>query len=280
MRRAQNRSWTAQEDDALRACMVVCPGSWTRLAELMKEAFPSVQPRSGKQCRERWINNLDPNVVTAPWTTTEDETILRFVAQNGSRWKTLERLFVGRTDTALKNRFNSLRRKAERRAVRSLEPREPDMSNAPINPIASRVSIDKTRCLFAQSDTAAFAVPLSSRPVVEAIAVHSKPPDYAVRVPQEQQHQSGTATIVREEAVEVVNVRGAHDQENMAACHTPCHVRCSPRPILSHNGMANLCASPLASKGQTPRQSPRVPTPHLPLTISHLTPPSRHSPLV
>lgn len=68
----------------------------------------SVLPnRTPKQCRERWFNNLDPNVVKTPWTPEEDELIFKNFIDIGTKWSVIAQLIPGRTDNSIKNRFNA-----------------------------------------------------------------------------------------------------------------------------------------------------------------------------
>jgi len=65
-----------------------------------------VPGRTGKQCRERWINHLSPSVVKEPWSKEEDATVLRLIAIYGHRWAKISRHLPGRTDAAVGNRFH------------------------------------------------------------------------------------------------------------------------------------------------------------------------------
>lgn len=39
--------------------------------------------RTGKQCRERWHNQLDPAIRKDPWTRTEEDTLLKVKDSHG-----------------------------------------------------------------------------------------------------------------------------------------------------------------------------------------------------
>jgi hypothetical protein len=70
--------------------------------------------RNSRQCRERWLNYLNPALNTQPWTAVEDLLLEQTHAAIGPRWVYMMNLFPNRTDGMIKNRFMVLQRKNQR----------------------------------------------------------------------------------------------------------------------------------------------------------------------
>jgi len=90
------RPWDTREDEKLRA-LVTEHGTqqWALIASEM-------DGRNGKQCRERWHNQLDTNLSKDGWSEEEDRILLEGQNQHGNKWAEIAKMLPGRTDNSVK----------------------------------------------------------------------------------------------------------------------------------------------------------------------------------
>mmetsp|Transcript_19268 Transcript_19268/g.28702 ORF Transcript_19268/g.28702 Transcript_19268/m.28702 type:complete len:555 (+) Transcript_19268:113-1777(+) len=107
--KAGPRTWTTEEDMHLLELIKTQgdPIKWSKIADSMSE-------RTGKQCRERYVNHLNPNLKNTDWSPSEDATIFHLFNSMGSQWAKMSKMIPGRTDNGIKNRYHNLKRQLER----------------------------------------------------------------------------------------------------------------------------------------------------------------------
>ncbi|POM67113.1 2,3-diketo-5-methylthio-1-phosphopentane phosphatase [Phytophthora palmivora] len=92
--------WSPHEDDLLRRLVATEQKNWGDVAS-------KIPGRTSKQCRERWHNHLDPQIVRGAYTPEEDRLILEAQARLGNRWSVIAAMLPGRTEDAVKIRWKS-----------------------------------------------------------------------------------------------------------------------------------------------------------------------------
>jgi hypothetical protein len=114
MRKKHNRArnpWTPQEDVKLVELMKKHGQSWAMISA-------SMEGRTGKQIRDRFLNKLRPNIKCGDWTVEEDELMIRLLNEIGNRWSLIATHLPGRTEGQVKNRYySSIKKRLETNGV-------------------------------------------------------------------------------------------------------------------------------------------------------------------
>ena len=99
--------WTKEDDEKLRALVVAEPIKsikWSTIAASMRN-------RNSKQCRERWLNHLNPRVRKGEWSAKEEDVFILAHKELGNAWSEIAKRLVGRSDNNVKNHWNSALRR-------------------------------------------------------------------------------------------------------------------------------------------------------------------------
>ena len=133
--------WTPEEDKLLSEIISWHgPCHWDGIALHLRG-------RNGKQCRERWVTALCPEIKKAEWTVEEDDTLLKMQYKLGNQWASIMKYLPGRSSIALKNRFKSLSRHGIRYSTSKYTPKtdkenESDEISSPTSAIESSTESD------------------------------------------------------------------------------------------------------------------------------------------
>ena len=72
--------------------------NWKAVSDIM-------QNRSTKQCRERWVNVLDPSIARVEWSGEEVQSLFTIHKEVGNKWAAIAARLPGRPETTVKNTF-------------------------------------------------------------------------------------------------------------------------------------------------------------------------------
>ncbi|KAM1708757.1 hypothetical protein TB2_001641 [Malus domestica] len=113
--------WTAEEDEVLISHVKRNgPRDWSSIRS------KGLLPRTGKSCRLRWVNKLQPNLKTGcKFSAEEERMVIQLQAQFGNKWAKIATYLQGRTDNDVKNFWSARRKRFERILQKSTSSNSP-----------------------------------------------------------------------------------------------------------------------------------------------------------
>ena len=167
---------------------------WTLVAKKLEDEY-NIIGRSGKQCRERWHNHLDPEVEKAP--ISEKEEIILFNAQSeiGNKWAEIAKLLPGRTDNIVKNHYYSSLRRQLRKLMKEIK--DPKIKET------EEISIEYIYKIIKENNISESI--LDNQNVIKQLHMIKKPSSEIIRIPLfkylelEHKEYKSNETIVNQE---------------------------------------------------------------------------------
>ena len=96
--------WIEEEDQMLRESVKKHGTSnWSSIALELPN-------RNGKQCRERWVNQINPLINKSDWSYHEDLLLMNLSYVFGHKWSLISKNFIGRSVNSVKNRWRWINR--------------------------------------------------------------------------------------------------------------------------------------------------------------------------
>lgn len=95
----KRKFFTPSEDNLLmNAVLKYKQESWNEIAQY-------VPGRTPKQCRDRWVNYLQPSLNFEPWKDSDDQLLVSLVNKYGTHWSKMKTYFPNRSTSSIKNRW-------------------------------------------------------------------------------------------------------------------------------------------------------------------------------
>jgi myb proto-oncogene protein len=100
-RRWRQSAWSRREDtDLMAAVQHYGEGQWARIAAAVDSG------RTGKQCRDRWLNKTtNGNQRRSAWTVEEERQLVKAHKELGNKWAAIARTIGNKSENCVKNRW-------------------------------------------------------------------------------------------------------------------------------------------------------------------------------
>ncbi len=237
--------WTAEEDQIVADLVNENGPKWSMIAA-------KLSGRTGKQCRERWHNQLDPSIKKEAWSEEEDQRLIQLHQELGNKWVDISRAMPGRTDNAIKNRWNS--------TIRRRDPSEDEIAVMSSQPLPAAQAAPLHSSPAKRSALTEFGTP-SVRPAkIAAIDTQNRgAPRLKDTAPEDILHAQSPGGYSAPDALQATPASSVKNQCVELLLRATAHLTVFADPFLPR--CASTCSTALMSKSATRPCSPYPPAP-------------------